>query len=227
MNRQEASDLVTSLFESWYSALVRYAYRVTGNSFAAQDAVQQTFMALYRALVDGQHILHPKAWTLTVLRREIAATWEQTADTEPLDAVEHHVFAAIQPELYGEDIPKLLSYLTPREQEVLMLRMEAYKYREIAQFLNISTNSVNTLLSRAVTKLQKIMSAQGPAARRHTTKELACSSGGAPDPGPVVREFLKSSSPPLDHTNSPDRSTEPHYVNQRLKMKSHVAKTLQ
>ncbi len=35
-------------------------------------------------------------------------------------------------------------------------------------------------------------SAQGPAARRHTTKELACPLGGALDPGPVVRVFLKS-----------------------------------
>ena len=38
--------------------------------------------------------------------------------------------------------------------------------------------------------LRFFRSAQGPAARRHTTKELACSWGGAPDPGPVVREFL-------------------------------------
>ncbi len=36
----------------------------------------------------------------------------------------------------------------------------------------------------------ELRSAQGPAARRHTTKELACPLGGALDPGPVVREFL-------------------------------------
>ena len=35
-------------------------------------------------------------------------------------------------------------------------------------------------------------SAQGPVARRHTTKELARPSGGALDPGPVVREFPNS-----------------------------------
>ena len=38
----------------------------------------------------------------------------------------------------------------------------------------------------------ELRSAQGPAARRHTTKELACPLGGALDPGPVVREFLGS-----------------------------------
>jgi len=129
MDRQQASDLVTSLYESWYSALVRYACRVTGSSAAAQDAVQQSFMALYRALVQGQQIAYPKAWTLCVLRREMAANWEESADTEPLGDLNDCTLAQVDPERHGEDIPKLLSYLTPREQEVLMLRMEAYKYR--------------------------------------------------------------------------------------------------
>ncbi len=157
MDRQQASDLVTSLFESWYSALVRYAYRVTGSSAMAQDAVQQSFMALYRALVQGQQIAYPKAWTLCVLRREIAAHWEESADTEPLSALHDCTLAHMDPEIHGEDIPKLLSFLTPREQEVLMLRMEAYKYREIAESLGISPNSVNTLLARAISKLQKLI----------------------------------------------------------------------
>ena len=157
MNRQEASDLVTSLYESWYPALVRYACRLTGSSAFAQDAVQQVFMDLYSGLVDGQRIAHPKAWTISVLRRQIAANWAKLPETEPLNLLEHENLAPVQPDVYSETVPKLLSCLTPREQEVLMLRMEAYKYREIAQCLGISQNSVNTLLSRAISKLQKVM----------------------------------------------------------------------
>jgi RNA polymerase sigma-70 factor (ECF subfamily) len=157
MNRQEATDLVTSLFESWYSALVRYACRLTGSQAGAQDAVQQAFMDLYSALIEGQQIRYPKAWTICVLRRGIAANWEGLSETEPLSSLNGHTFASVQPDHCAGDVPKLLSYLTPREQEVLMLRMEAYKYREIAQSLGISPNSVNTLLSRAITKLQKVM----------------------------------------------------------------------
>jgi RNA polymerase sigma-70 factor, ECF subfamily len=157
MNRQEASELVTSLFESWYSSLVRYAYQVTGNRDAAQDAVQQTFMALYRALVQGQQIEYPKAWTLCVLRREIASTWQEHAETESLTGIDEYAFTTAEQKYELEDMPKLLSFLTPREQEVLLLRMEAYKYREIAESLGISPNSVNTLLARAMTKLQKAL----------------------------------------------------------------------
>ncbi len=193
MNRQEASDLVTSLYESWYSALVRYALRLTGSSALAQDAVQQAFMDLYSALVEGQRIKYPKAWTICVLRRQIAADWDKVPDTESLSALAHQSFATVQPDVCGEDIPRLLSHLTPREQEVLMLRMEAYKYREIADSLGISPNSVNTLLSRAIVKLQKLMKA--PKARaRSTFSGWEAETNGPPkgyaissDSEPVVR----------------------------------------
>jgi RNA polymerase sigma factor (sigma-70 family) len=49
-----------------------------------------------------------------------------------------------------EDIRSLLSVLSPREEEVLLLRLESLKYREIASQLGISMNSVNTLLARAL-----------------------------------------------------------------------------
>ena len=48
----------------------------------------------------------------------------------------------------------LLGLLSRREEEVLLLRLEAMKYREIADHLGISMNSVNTLLARALRKLQ-------------------------------------------------------------------------
>jgi RNA polymerase sigma factor (sigma-70 family) len=201
MDRQQASDLVTSLFESWYPALVRYAYLVTGSSAAAQDAVQQSFMALYRALVQGQQIAYPKAWTLCVLRREIAASWEESADTEPLGALDDYTLAHMDPEIHGENIPKLLSCLTPREQEVLMLRMEAYKYREIAELLGISPNSVTTLLSRAINKLQKLI----------RTPRDGCGSqywDGAPRP---IETGI---------------SGEPESLSTKLKAKRNAAKTL-
>jgi RNA polymerase sigma factor (sigma-70 family) len=52
-------------------------------------------------------------------------------------------------------IQQYLCLLSRREEEVLLLRLEAMKYREIADHLGISMNSVNTLLARALRKLQK------------------------------------------------------------------------
>ncbi len=62
------------------------------------------------------------------------------------------------------DVRDLLSVLSPREEEVLLLRLETLKYREIAEQLGISINSVNTLLARALRKLQEATS-------RHVNEE--------------------------------------------------------
>ena len=47
-----------------------------------------------------------------------------------------------------------LSVLTQREEEVMLLRAKGMKYREIADSLDISTNSVGTLVMRAVRKIR-------------------------------------------------------------------------
>jgi len=48
-----------------------------------------------------------------------------------------------------------LTSLTPREQEVVLLRLSSLKYREIGARLNISAKTVSVLLTRAVRKLRQ------------------------------------------------------------------------
>ena len=162
MTRAEASELVHSLFGCWYPTLVRYAYRATGSLAIAEDVVQETFMLLYRALRHGQNIANPKGWTLCVVRRQIGKQMSHFKHNgifhESLDVLDTLPAGRIDPEGVEherDDAIKLFSILTPREEEVVILRMQAMKYREIATQLGISPNTVNTLLARALRKLQK------------------------------------------------------------------------
>ncbi len=162
MNRDKACALVTSLYEGWYSSVVRYVYRMTGSFDLAEDIVQESFMLLYRELQRGTRIENPQGWTLCVVRRQtnrqLRALIQREGSLEPLDVLEN-LPAALRswqlPSIEKSDALRLLSVLTPREEEVLLLRMEALKYREIATQLGISPNSVNTLLARALRKLHK------------------------------------------------------------------------
>jgi RNA polymerase sigma factor (sigma-70 family) len=162
MKRAEASALVHSLFESWYPALVRYAHRGSGSLEAAEDLAQETFMLLYRALRQGQKIDSPKGWTLCVVRRQIGKQIRHHRRDgvlhESLEAIESLPCGRVQPqepEMERDDATRLFAVLTRREEEVILLRMQAMKYREIGVHLGISPNSVNTLLARALRKLQK------------------------------------------------------------------------
>ena len=153
MNEQDATALVTELFSSWYLFLVRYAFRDTGSFDMAEDLAQETFCELYKSLRSGKTIDYPKAWTLCVLKREMNRKLKDRSLYDPLDELD---FAGgPTPGISAvDDLQSLLHVLTRREAEVLLLRLEALKYREIADQLGISINSVNTLLSRALKKLQ-------------------------------------------------------------------------
>jgi DNA-directed RNA polymerase specialized sigma24 family protein len=59
VNENDATDLVTALFDRWYMSLVRYALRTTENYDLAEDLAQDTFMQLYQALRTGKSIEHP------------------------------------------------------------------------------------------------------------------------------------------------------------------------
>jgi RNA polymerase sigma factor (sigma-70 family) len=159
MTESEATGVITSLCETWYRSLLLYAARMVRSMAEAQDLTQDVFMDLYAELRSGRVVNNPKGWTVTVLRRKISSQTARTrregwtfAPPEMLDRLSAP--PATDPS-WTDDLQKLLSVLTAREQEVLLLRLGGMKYREIAHELGLSGSAVNTLLARALRKLQR------------------------------------------------------------------------
>jgi len=164
VNQQDAASLLASYFDSWYSALVRYAHRATGDLNLAEDLVQEVYLRLYHEMRRGKEIEKPDAWMFCVLSHDLSKFWRLQKKTEALhqplgdtDMADVAQPDTGQPAFYqdSDDIAGLLSVLTPREQEVMLLRMASLKYREIGKRLGISSSAVNTLLARAIRKLHK------------------------------------------------------------------------
>lgn len=183
MDRQEASKLIETLFHTWGPCLVRYAYRLTWDREAADDLVQESFLALYQALRSGMEIENPRAWTLVVVRRLVAVRRRnQARRDEALLAPEELAWIEDPRRLPGDDeepdAVSLLHVLSAREREVVLMRIEGRKYREIADALRISRKTVETLLARALKKLRKAAgterTGQVPAVQReeHVPKTL-------------------------------------------------------
>jgi RNA polymerase sigma-70 factor (ECF subfamily) len=172
VNENDASELVTALYDRWFTKLVAFAARATESHELAEDLAQDSFMQLYLAVRAGKDIEHPKAWTLCVLRRAMNRRMRERFRCDSLDEAEQagRLPITIPKRLALSDIRSLLSTLSAREEEVLLLRLEAMKYREIAEQLGISVNSVNTLLSRALRKLQDAMSQTEPEKGKHNAE---------------------------------------------------------
>jgi RNA polymerase sigma-70 factor (ECF subfamily) len=164
MNREEAAEFVDALYETWYLPLVRYAGRLVRQRASAEEIVQDTFLDLYRGLRAGHTVEFPKAWTMCVVRRKAMELGRQPFGSErrheTLEASEPagEWVTAIETNIDCERLRAHMDLLSVREQEVLLLRLDSMKYREIASALGISVNSVNTLLARALEKLHKALS---------------------------------------------------------------------
>ncbi len=161
MNQEDATRTVNGLFESWGPFLARYAVRMTRSFEVADDVVQEVFLALYRDLRAGKRIDDPKAWTLGAARNQVRKyaryLRRRAEELEPSDALDLMPARPRWPDVaadFDDAAPLELSILSVREEEVLLLRLQSLKYREIAGQLGIGTKSVCTLLARAVRKLQ-------------------------------------------------------------------------
>lgn len=178
MDERQATQIVTDLYESAYGGLVRFAARSVGIA-AAEDIVQETMMRLYRSLREGRDVENPKAWAICVVRREAGKLIQDQNTVRPaghgLELVQPREALggqAQEPSHGGDEVSQLLSVLTPREEEVIALRMSSMKYREIGTELGIGIKTVGTLLARALRKLQAAREAaqQTPNERqRHAT----------------------------------------------------------
>lgn len=171
---QSPGGLINQLFDTWYAQLLRYACGQIRPVAAAEDLVQEVFLDLYETLLAGQRIEYPKAWTLCVLRRKAAESRRRPLGIdrihETLESVADIQPDARAPDLHDEierkSLRTHLDVLSEREEEVLLLRLEAMKCREIARALGISINSVNTYLARAIEKLHGVFAPPAAANRK-------------------------------------------------------------
>jgi RNA polymerase sigma factor (sigma-70 family) len=180
MREQEACELIAALYEATYAPLLRFACHLIGQMEAAEDVVQEAFLRLHRSLLEGRRVANYKAWLYCSVRREVYRRLQapQQVEMESLSDVPIGPWIQSIRELEFDEVSRRFAVLTRREEEVLLLRLTAMSYREIAGELGINVGSVSVLLSRAIRKLQDSMRGeprQGPEGRRFCGRKTSTS----------------------------------------------------
>ena len=144
-------------------ALRRYARMLTGDTWAADDLVQDTLERAcnkWRLWAADSDL---RAWLFTIMHNLFAnqtrrATRNQSSHTVDIDDVAHELVAPDAGLGQALDLQNCLLRLPPDQRTVLLLiSVEDLSYQQVAQIVGVPIGTVMSRLSRARRRLQELL----------------------------------------------------------------------
>ncbi|MEN2487164.1 RNA polymerase sigma-70 factor [Flavobacterium sp. B11] len=147
------------MFYSLYPRLVSYSYGFVKDSFLAEEVVGNVMLQLWENRVKFEKIIDVKSYLYTMVRNgSFLILKKEQKGTELNNELSHETldfdFTILEEELYATLIQALNS-LPEKCKEVFELScIEGLKYKDVAEQLNISINTVKSQRARAIELLK-------------------------------------------------------------------------
>ena len=154
-----SNNWLEQIYEERKQELFRFLYVILGETQAAEDALQETFLKAYLYRSKYVEMQREKAWLYQIARntaydmlrkrrREFPIEKEQIADVlekegERVDVSSHYFYM------------EMMAQLNDVEREIVSLKIIAgLTHQEIAKLLHMTTGSVKKRYERALNKLK-------------------------------------------------------------------------
>jgi RNA polymerase sigma-70 factor (ECF subfamily) len=158
------ADAARMLYEHFYGALVSYGMRILQDRELAEDAVQDTMAALWEKKIILPNNAALKAYLYNSVRNKCINLIRQQkikrvalhtiSEYEEYKLTENHEEQVFSEEVYRQ-LFLMIDQMPPRQREVFLMVMEGKKNREIAQALDMASETVRTNKKRAMAFLKK------------------------------------------------------------------------
>ena len=175
---------LAAMYRMHYVPLVRLAALLVSDVAAAEDVVQDSFIAMCAAwwrLRDRDKAVFYLRRTVinrsrSVVRRRAVAERYVSASAPQMPSAEEEALARVE----STAVAAALGMLSPRQREALVLRYYAdLPVAQIAAAMGISTGTVKAHLGRAMVSLRALL-APGAAASVHSSPGIDASAAGVP-----------------------------------------------
>ena len=124
-----------------------------GDTFEAEDAVQNLYVRLWEQKERLDHLHSPKEYCLRALKNICIDRWRKmrTRDEE-VEFVEEISEANAPPDVEGEEAEEFVNHflatLPQRQQRVMTMQMQGSSIEEIAKVTELTEGNVKVMLSR-------------------------------------------------------------------------------
>lgn len=143
------------LFETYYTPLVRYAFTMLKDEFAAEDITQSVFVSIWESK-NRLHI-HTSAKALlykSVYFRCINHINRKKTEKKVMDGIgesEYHHSDDLEYQELDEKIRSAIDLLPKECKKIFLLsRLEDLKYKEIAERLDLSVKTIENQMGKAL-----------------------------------------------------------------------------
>jgi len=143
------------LFMSYKDAMYSILYRFLGNAQDAEDALQEGFIKVFTKIESFSAKSTLGAWMKTIFIRTALEKVRKRMYVSDIE--EAYSYEPFHPddELTGEMLENAILALDEGYRTIfLLVEVEGYKHKEVAEMLNISEGTSKSQLSRAKKKLQ-------------------------------------------------------------------------
>ncbi len=153
----------SKIYEGYYASLCRYAFSLTRDLSQAEDLVQDTFLNVWNnheklKLKDSiKSYLYRCVYNLFIDRyrakkRHIAMLEDLRLSVAVEAESERHIYD----EKHINILKRLIDDLPEKRKEIFILnKIQGYKYKEIAEQLNISERTVESQLRKALISIKQ------------------------------------------------------------------------
>lgn len=149
--RQTDKDAFEAAFRTLFPRAFRLAFRILGNSAAAEDVAAEALARCYAHWREVQYLTYREAWVLRVAANlAIQTARRPVAAPDPAAAVDVAEMATLRAALTAA-----LRALPRRQREVVVLRyLAGLSEAEVASALNLSQGTVKSHIHRGLMALR-------------------------------------------------------------------------
>lgn len=162
-------DALALLMGKYYTDLYNYACSFTRDEELVKDCIQEVFISLWQRRENAVAILSPKYYLLRAVKNKILkAAHKNGLFTETVFLEREYDFLhelsidrIILEKQFSEEkctrLKRIISGLSKRQQEIIHLKYYQHlAHGQIAELMNISTQSVYNLLHETIRKLKTV-----------------------------------------------------------------------